>query len=283
MDNLTLLQKPYWPVILEMLLEDDDLDFAIFEIVYDYLNSNFGVPRGIYCDFGGNGDLIRDILDGNDDQTRENIRIGPATFRRIVRLIPEKRHGWLLEIDVIFFLYWLADTCCYRTISNVFQISRSTTETILHRMLDIIIGLRGVITNSSLPQNYAEIGRKFSLRAGSNAFRNCIGAIDGTHIRIRCPVSRHDEYFNYKSFYSVHAQAVVTSEYLFSDFFVGFPGSVHDSRVLKNSTIFQGGRHTPDEYFLIGDQGNYALNLVNYVIVHYSPTPFNPGHITTIT
>jgi len=34
-------------------------------------------------------------------------------------------------------------------------------------------------------------------------------------------------------------QAVVDSEYLFQDIWVGWPGSVHDSRVLKNSGVYK--------------------------------------------
>ncbi|KAI8122468.1 hypothetical protein CVS40_6746, partial [Lucilia cuprina] len=38
------------------------------------------------------------------------------------------------------------------------------------------------------------------------AFINFIGAIDETHIRIKCPTRKHDEYINHKKFHSIHVQ-----------------------------------------------------------------------------
>ena len=42
-------------------------------------------------------------------------------------------------------------------------------------------------------------------------------------------------------------QAVVDSNYLFRDFVVGWPGSVHDVRVLSTSTLYDMG--TEDRLF----------------------------------
>lgn len=259
MDNNRLLRKRYWPACLQIL--NGERDTEMFDLLRTlYMEFGLDIPRGPYCQFGGNTHVIQGILDGDIDTTTKNIRIGPSTFRRIVTLIPGKRSGWAVEIDLICFLYWLAETCSYRTISNLFDLPRSTVETIIHRMLDIILGLRNVISNSALRDNYDEIGRQFCRRGKTDIFRNCIGAIDGTHIRIKCPVNRHQEYFNYKYFYSIQAQTVATSQYLFSDVFVGYPGSVHDSRVLRNSAIYIEGRHTPEDYFILGDGGNFILN-----------------------
>ena len=34
-------------------------------------------------------------------------------------------------------------------------------------------------------------------------------------------------------------QAVVDHNYLFTDLYIGWPGSVHDARVLSNSAVYQ--------------------------------------------
>ena len=69
----------------------------------------------------------------------------------------------------------------------------------------------------------------------------CGGAIDGTHIPIIAPTENHADYINRKGYHSIVMQAVVDSGYLFRDVVVGWPGSVHDARVLSNSHLYQLG------------------------------------------
>jgi len=63
------------------------------------------------------------------------------------------------------------------------------------------------------------------------------GAIDGTHIRIDKPVDDPDSYINRKQYFSLHIQGTVNHQMKFMDVFIGYPGSVHDARVFKNSPI----------------------------------------------
>jgi hypothetical protein len=65
------------------------------------------------------------------------------------------------------------------------------------------------------------------------------GAIDGTHIHIRKPYVGPEDYFYFKtSGYSMQMQAVVDRNKQFLDLAIGMPGSTHDSRMLRRSTMF---------------------------------------------
>jgi hypothetical protein len=66
-----------------------------------------------------------------------------------------------------------------------------------------------------------------------------IGAIDGSHIPIKVPSENRHVYINRKGFYSVVLQAVCNHKLVFTDCFVGWPGSTHDARVLRRSDLFQ--------------------------------------------
>ena len=66
----------------------------------------------------------------------------------------------------------------------------------------------------------------------------CAGAIDGSHIPILGPAENHTDYYNRKGWYSVLVQATVDHRYCFTDINVGWPGSVHDARVLANSSLY---------------------------------------------
>lgn len=66
-----------------------------------------------------------------------------------------------------------------------------------------------------------------------------VGAIDGTHIKIKTPNDSGPDYFSRYQQHDVVVQAVTDGEKRFLDIAAGFPGSMHDSRVLRNSNIYQ--------------------------------------------
>ena len=83
-----------------------------------------------------------------------------------------------------------------------------------------------------------------------------VGAIDGTHIPIPSPANHHENYVNRKGFHSIIAQVVCDSDMKFTSVNVGWPGSVHDARIFRNSKIGKkiiNGTLLGDEHHLIGD------------------------------
>ena len=65
-----------------------------------------------------------------------------------------------------------------------------------------------------------------------------VGAIDGTNVFIQTPENeRRFDYYCRKQKYSINTQAVVGSNVMFLNVSSGFPGSMHDSKVLKNSSL----------------------------------------------
>ena len=68
-----------------------------------------------------------------------------------------------------------------------------------------------------------------------------LGAIDGTHIEIISPrcVRKVDYYCSRKRKYTINTQAVVGRDLMFLDVATGFPGSMHDARVLRATSFFQ--------------------------------------------
>lgn len=86
------------------------------------------------------------------------------------------------------------------------------------------------------------VGDGFARLANHQAFGKAAGAVDGCHIRIKCPGGPDGHnYNNRKLFPSVVLQAVCDHQGRFIDIFVGYPGSVHDARILKNSPIYTRG------------------------------------------
>ena len=68
-------------------------------------------------------------------------------------------------------------------------------------------------------------------------FPNCVGAIDGTHIKIKRPVYGTD-FNNRKGYYSILLQGICDGNGKFTSISCGHPGSIHDARMLKRSGFY---------------------------------------------
>ena len=113
-------------------------------------------------------------------------------------------------------------------------------------------------------------------------FPQVAGAIDGTHIPILKPKESPSDYYNRKGFYSILMQAVVDSRGRFMDVNIGWPGKVHDARVLVNSSFYQSqvnGKLLPDWKRCFGNVqvpllilGDPAYPLLPWLIKAYPET-----------
>ncbi|XP_029905533.1 putative nuclease HARBI1 [Myripristis murdjan] len=71
-------------------------------------------------------------------------------------------------------------------------------------------------------------------------FPNAIGAIDCTHVRIQAPSGPVEaDYVNRKSFHSLNVQMICDASCLISNIEAKWPGSVHDSRIFRASSLSQ--------------------------------------------
>ena len=51
-----------------------------------------------------------------------------------------------------------------------------------------------------------------------------IGAVDGSHIPIKCPKEHEEQLFNRKQFFSFNNQGVILADWLFIDLLPGYRG-----------------------------------------------------------
>lgn len=81
----------------------------------------------------------------------------------------------------------------------------------------------------------------------NNLLQGVIGAIDGCTVNFKAPKYQHDSYIDRHKRYSIKLQGIVTCNKIFTNVFIGFPGSAHDGRVKSfkfnvsqwNNTILQ--------------------------------------------
>lgn len=180
-----------------------------------------------------------------DEWWYDNLRMSKETFDALcMELQPYLqrrdttfRKAVSIEGRVAVTIWRLATNAEYRTIAELFGLGRSTVG-------EIVLDTCGAIADHLLmryvcfPQGdrLREVVDGFERQWG---FPQVVGAIDGTHIPIIKPDDSASDYFNRKGYYSIIMQAVVDFRGRFLDVYIGWPGKVHDARVLANSTLYK--------------------------------------------
>ena len=168
-----------------------------------------------------------------------NFRVCRATFAYLVNeLQPVLQRQELLRsiipVDqrVAIALWRLRTNVEHRTISHLFGVGLSSVCVTVNQVCEAIVVLFGP-QYIKLPQGegWQTVVDGFLQRW---QFPQCVGAMDGSHIPIIAPPVNAKDYYNRKGFQSILLQGVVDHQCKFMDVYIGWPGSVHDARVLAN-------------------------------------------------
>lgn len=162
----------------------------------------------------------------------------------MVALKTDRQHGWGPTLETLVFLFWLATGSAYSVVSRVFSMPLPTVHRVVHKMVDEVVAVLPQFVHFPRTQEELQVVEDgFACLANHQAFSKAAGAVDGCHIRIKCPGGPDGHDYNRKLFPSVVLQAVCDHQGRFIDIFVGYPGSVHDARILKNSPIYTRGTY----------------------------------------
>jgi len=119
-------------------------------------------------------------------------------------------------------------------------------------------------------------------------YPNCVGALDGKHVRIQPPPNSGSEYFNYKGYFSFILMALVNNAYEFLYVDVGSNGRLNDASVWEqcslkialdeNITTFPLPRRLPNSntkapFVIVGDEG---FGLQPYLMRPYAQATLTP-------
>ncbi|XP_071345501.1 uncharacterized protein [Trachinotus anak] len=189
-----------------------------------------------------------------------------------------------IEKRVAIAIWKLATGSEYRTISHLFGVGLSTVFNCLQDFCNAVIKvlLPAHITCPDADK-LVELATFFN-----NRWRvpQCVGAIDGSHLPIIAPEEHPRDYYNRKGWHSIILQAVVDGKGLFWDVCVGFPGSVHDARVLRQSHLWEivndGELLSQNKVSISGcDVGHYLIGDPAYPMQNWLMKPFlDTGRLT---
>ncbi|XP_050314811.1 putative nuclease HARBI1 [Anthonomus grandis grandis] len=172
--------------------------------------------------------------------------------------------GYIPASDQILIYLWYAghQTASFRDVGDRFNITISSVNRIIRRLTLFLSNMSPEIKSAEIKcqQNIKwpndDEKRISEEHFRRNGFPNNIGAIDGSHVKIDKPVNDPDSYINRKGYYSIQVQAVCNHQRKIIDCFIGYPGSVHDSRVYRNSPLKNTLEQKYLRYFILGDSGH---------------------------
>ncbi|XP_067671630.1 putative nuclease HARBI1 [Haliotis asinina] len=156
-----------------------------------------------------------------------------------------------IETDLLMHLWYMGSQECVRSMADRFDVSESTFVVHNRAMLDVLV-------NHVMPKiirwpdhtEYDTVAEAFARKKG---FPGVIGALDGTHIRIKAPHDHETDYINRKRYHSIILQAVCCEDMRYTDVYTGWPGRVHDARVLRNSPLWETGPRLCRQHLVLAD------------------------------
>ena len=205
------------------------------------------------------------------------LRMSPDTFEHLLSLvgplITKKTTNMRTPISpaerLTLTLHYLAYGSSQQEVSFSYRIAKSTISGIIRETCNSIWeALRPVYLKAPTSQTeWRNIAKQFS---DIWNFPHVIGAIDGKHVSLKCPLKSGSQYYNYKGFFSMVLLAICDARYVFTLVDIGDYGSNNDSGIFSNCDMgklfLANGMNLPDNeplegvpnkslpYFLVGDE-----------------------------
>ena len=134
-------------------------------------------------------------------------------------------------------LYRLAHGNSYVNIGANFNVSKTTVIKTVQDVVEALCDLKNDWIKFS--STNGEILATQETFESLTDLPNILGAIDEMHIKIKTPKESGPDYFSLLQQHNVVVQVVADGEKSFLDVTAGFPGSMHDFRVVRNSSLYR--------------------------------------------
>ncbi|XP_041441686.1 putative nuclease HARBI1 [Xenopus laevis] len=186
-------------------------------------------------------------------------------------------------VKLLAVLHFLGTGNFQPSVARVIGLSRSSFSRLLKPVLRAIVQQSPkFVCFPSTPEQWQELKSGFYNLGG---MPNCIGAIDCTHILLTPPHATEEQFRNRKHTHSLNVQVVCDSHQRIMSIHSGFPGSCHDSYILRQSALFDCFQlGLMPEGWLVGDAG-YGCKPWLLIPVSNPRTltelKFNTSHIKT--
>ncbi|MFQ6663787.1 hypothetical protein Gotur_031166 [Gossypium turneri] len=154
----------------------------------------------------------------------------------------------LVDEQVAMFLHIISHHLKNRVIKHHFSRSGETVSRSFHNVLNAVIRLQDVLFKKAEPIAANSTYPRWQW------FKNCLGALDGTHIKTRVPTVDKPRYRTRKGDIATNMLGVYTPNMHFVYVLPSWEGYVADGRVLRDAISRRHGLKgyqpsTPEEFF----------------------------------
>lgn len=214
-----------------------DPTLPLILIVWEYIDKE----RVIRPKIDGFVEIIIPIM--SKTEFRRHFRVCFDVYQHLLNdltpTLTKNYHGGHFPVSpdkkILMFLWYAANQYSQREIGMMFGTGEWAVNTYIKEVKEIICRHSARYIKWPNIQRENDISRSFYDLCG---IRNIVGAVDGTHIPIVNSPGGNADYINRKGFASIQLQLVVDDTLMINSAYVGWPGSTHDTRVLRNSTFF---------------------------------------------
>ncbi|XP_038685894.1 protein ALP1-like [Tripterygium wilfordii] len=253
---------------------------AVGLVVLRKLGSTNSIPREPHVDQECERErYMNTVLYGSETHCVNQIRMTPDAFFSLCDFL--KRHSLVhatrdmpIREQMLIFLSIIGDDVSLRVIGGRFYRSVDAIHRCFKLVLKAVLKLhRHVI---KLPDESTPSKISSSLRFYPY-FKDCIGALDKTHVRASVPIDMEERFRGPKDGTTQNVFAAVTFDLKFAYVLAGWEGSAHDSRILSNALSRTNGLKIPQGKYYLGDVGFGIRNGVisPYPGVRYHLKEFN--------
>ncbi|XP_052877425.1 uncharacterized protein LOC128284004 [Gossypium arboreum] len=155
----------------------------------------------------------------------------------------------LVDEQVAMFLHIISHHLKNRVIKHHFNRSREIVSRSFHNVLNAAIRLQDVLFKKAEPITANSTDPRWKW------FKNYLGALDGTHIKIRVPTVDKLRYQTRKGDIATNMLGVCTPDMQFVYVLPGWEGSVADGRVLRDAISRRHGLKVPHGCYYLVDLG----------------------------